>query len=292
MTGLTTIGAYHAGSHYENFPVASWLVPQAMRQAVIALYHFARAADDLADEGDHPEAHRQAGLDRMRTLLESPSQNGEPPQRLAHELSLRGLGIQDALDLLSAFSQDTRNEPFATEGDLLHYCSRSANPVGRLVLKLAGLKAEHANATELFNLSDAICTGLQLANFAQDLGQDLLRGRSYIPKTWWIDGRDVRESFHDLNARDKTQITIKMADWAQEFLSRGKALPYLLRKAPGVKSTRLAIEIGVTLAGGHEIIRIIKADPLAVWSRSPEIKKHHLPGIIARGFRYASRHVS
>jgi phytoene synthase len=183
--------ARDARSHYENFPVASWLVPRHMRRDVAAVYAFARAADDFADQGERSREERLALLDGWRDRLYGaaasaapgpPPRAGEPANApaifLALGASIRSRALPIALfeDLLSAFRQDVTVQAYDTWNDLLDYCRRSANPVGRLVLRIAGDAGPQFDAW-----SDAICTALQLTNFWQDREIDLARGRSYLP---------------------------------------------------------------------------------------------------------------
>jgi squalene synthase HpnC len=178
-----------ARSHYENFPVASHLLPRAMRPHIAAVYAFARAADDFADEGDAPAAERQRRLadwrDRLhRAAVGGPAAPGAPATTddqifLALGHSMRSLDLPVALfdDLLSAFGQDTTTMRYASWSDVLDYCRRSANPVGRLVLRIAGYRDEAIDRS-----SDALCTALQLTNFWQDFGRDWRAGRLYVPQ--------------------------------------------------------------------------------------------------------------
>ena len=175
--------------HYENFPVASWLCPAHLRGAVTALYHFARTADDLADEGHDPAHHRLDALGEYRADLQncldqqahSPSTRWpkvfNPLRRAAQE---HHLPAQPLFELLDAFEQDvvytSVGQGYKNRAELLDYCRRSANPVGRLMLHLYGVN----DATSLTH-SDAICTALQLINFWQDRAEDLRRGRDYLP---------------------------------------------------------------------------------------------------------------
>ena len=173
--------------HYENFPVASWLCPPRLRPAVAAIYHFARTADDLADEGDAPPGARLADLAAYRADLEACAE-GQPASArwervfgaLAVAMASHRLPLQPLRDLLSAFEQDvaaTRDaRVYADRAELVDYCARSANPVGRLMLHLYGIDDPQALAR-----SDDVCTALQLINFWQDLGVDLARGRHYLP---------------------------------------------------------------------------------------------------------------
>jgi phytoene synthase len=180
-----------ARAHHENFPVASLLVPRRMRPHVAAVYAFARAADDFADEGDRTIDERHRLLDgwqrRLRHAARSeapgpPIARGEPANTLSIFLALgasvrdRALPVQLFEDLLSAFRQDLTVTRYPTWDGLLDYCRRSASPVGRLVLRIAGYREDR-----LDRWSDAICTALQLTNFWQDLHVDFARGRLYLP---------------------------------------------------------------------------------------------------------------
>ena len=169
-----------AVGHYENFPVASFLLPARHRRAVAAIYHFARAADDIADEGDASPAERHAGLARFSRALDAigrgDTQPDPPFPALAAAVRAHGLPLAPLRDLLSAFAQDVDVTRYATFAALADYCRRSANPVGRLLLALYRVDdaASHAQ-------SDAICTALQLANFWQDVALDWRKGRAYLP---------------------------------------------------------------------------------------------------------------
>jgi squalene synthase HpnC len=168
-----------AGAHYENFPTAVRLLPHDLRDPVGVLYAFARGADDLADEGRAGPGERLAALDRWeRRLDEALAGRPEGPlfRALADMVQRHRLPVGLLRDLLSAFRQDVTVNRYATFADLRRYTRRSADPVGRLVLRLAG----HDDAG-LDRLADAICTGLQLANFWQDLSVDRRRGRLYLP---------------------------------------------------------------------------------------------------------------
>lgn len=176
--------------HYENFPVASWLCPAHLRPAVAALYHFARTADDMADEGDAPAHHRLKDLAEYRADLNLCLAGSETPSErwpmlfaaLAHAIQLHQLPAQPLHDLLDAFEQDvvytSVGQGYRSRTELLDYCRHSANPVGRLMLHLYGV----TDNTSLHQ-SDAICTALQLINFWQDRPLDLARGRDYLPQS-------------------------------------------------------------------------------------------------------------
>ena len=169
-----------ARAHYENFPVASWLLPAGMRPHVAALYAFARTADDFADEGPRSQAERLRLLDDWQNRLHACVTECAPDDRvfLALGATIRACDLPVSLfdDLLSAFRQDITTHRYDTWDSLLDYCRRSANPVGRLVLRVAG----YADA-RLDRSSDALCTALQLTNFWQDLDRDWQAGRLYVP---------------------------------------------------------------------------------------------------------------
>ena len=170
-------------SHYENFPVASMLCPPRLRPAIVAIYNFARTADDIADEGDAPPQTRLDDLTAYRADLAAVAGGRLPSARWESVfLPLAGVIAQFALpvpllaDLLSAFEQDVVKQRYASDAELMEYCRRSANPVGRLLLHLYGVTDAQA-----LEESDQICTALQLINFWQDLGLDIARGRIYLP---------------------------------------------------------------------------------------------------------------
>lgn len=167
--------------HYENFPVASWLLPAAVRPSVEVIYAFARSADDFADEGDLPDAERLARLDAYDRSLDR-IERGERPDdplfsRLHDTIRAHGLPIPLFRDLLGAFRQDVTKKRYATFDELMDYCRRSADPVGRILLKLFG-KDDPANLRD----SDAICSSLQLINHWQDVAIDWGKGRVYLPQ--------------------------------------------------------------------------------------------------------------
>ena len=206
-------------NHYENFPVASWLCPAALRPAVQAIYHFARTADDLADEGDEPAHHRLDILGEYRAdLFACINSEKQTSQRWPHIFNALALVIrqyqlptQPLFDLLDAFEQDviytSMGRGYRTREELLDYCRRSANPVGRLMLHLFGVTNSEALAQ-----SDAICTALQLINFWQDRQIDLQRGRDYMPQD--------SQMTHELKS-------------ARELMHLGLALPHQVKGRAG-----------------------------------------------------------
>jgi len=169
--------------HYENFPVASLLVPAPLRAPIREIYRFARHADDIADEGDATAAQRLDALGALHRVLDGIATGQYPPggpwAPLAAVVAQYQLPLALLHELLSAFEQDARGARFRDYEDLYDYCRRSANPIGRLLLALYG----RAGEAQLLRASDAICTGLQLVNFWQDVDIDWRKGRVYVPQS-------------------------------------------------------------------------------------------------------------
>lgn len=244
--------------HYENFPVASWLCPPRLRPPIAAIYWFARTADDIADEGDAPAAERLADLAAYRDCLLACA-SGQPAAGrwpevfgpLAAAIASFQLPVQPMLDLLSAFAQDvarTRDGAgYADRPELLDYCRRSANPVGRLLLHLYGVGEPRALAR-----SDDICTALQLANFWQDLGRDLARGRRYLPdadcRAHGVDPRRPEAA----PAAARRALVAAECDWARGLMLAGSPL---VHQVPG----RAGWELRAVVQGGLRVLDRIAA---------------------------------
>ena len=238
-----------ARSHYENFPVASRLLPTRLRRPVAVVYAFARRADDWADEGDAPAAERLARIDRERERLLALSE-GPPPGddpvlfALADVIERHELPLAPFLDLLSAFRQDVEKRRYADFAEVLDYCRRSANPVGRLVLLLAG----HRDPA-LLPAADALCTALQLINFHQDITQDLDENdRVYLPqdelREYGIRTEDLRRRRNDPAMRAFMDRQLRRC---RDILDQGLPLGWRL---PG----RLGLELRLTALGGRRIL--------------------------------------
>jgi squalene synthase HpnC len=238
--------------HYENFPVASRLVPAAMRPAVVAIYRFARAADDLADEGDASAGERLAALDVFGEALDAIAR-GETPQlapfpALAAAIREHRLPIAPFHDLLSAFRQDCTKTRYHSFVDLLDYCRRSANPVGRLVLALF-----RANSAGNDAASDSICTGLQVTNFLQDVAIDWRKGRVYLPQDELARFRVGKSQIAQGRVDSHWTALMKFQTArARRLLDDGRPL---LRALPW----RMRLEIGAVIAGGQRILSRIDA---------------------------------
>ena len=266
-----------AQSHYENFPVASRLLPARMRPHIAALYAFARLADDMADEGHRPAADRLADLEGWDARLSSIAAGAAPSAGPHAEVFVALRATIDACrlppsllhDLISAFRQDVTVTRYATWDDLLDYCRRSANPVGRLVLRVAGYDRADLDAA-----SDAVCTALQLTNFWQDLEIDWKKGRIYLPAATRDDARAREE---DLAARRMT------AEWRRALGEAVARTRRLFRAgvpvADGVRG-RLRWELRATWLGGTRILDKLEAADYDVFTRRPALTRADVPPIL------------
>jgi phytoene synthase len=275
-----------ARTHYENFPVASALLPARMRPHVAAIYAFARIADDMADEGARPAADRLADLDDWERRLEAAASD-VPLPREAHGdvfIALRetmrecGLPAQLFRDLLSAFRQDVTVTRYATWEDVLDYCRRSANPVGRLVLRVAGYER-----AALDTASDAVCTALQLANFWQDFEIDWRRGRLYVPESIWR-AAGAREA--DVDARVLTPAwRAALAD----VTTRTRALFAEGRPVCDGVPGRLRYELRATWLGGTTILDKLEGAEFDVFAHRPRLTKGDVPLLLWRTLWWTSK---
>jgi hydroxysqualene synthase len=265
--------------HYENFPVASLLCPPALRPAVSAIYWFARTADDIADEGDADAATRLAALAAYRTDLLGTLSTGAPSSRwpkvfAALHATLQAHPLPPALllDLLSAFEQDVQKHTYADRAELLDYCRRSANPVGRLLLQLYGVHGSSA-----LRQSDAICTALQLINFWQDLGVDTRRGRLYVPATDCE--RFGMTATALLQARSETPalraLVSELVNWARALMLDGAPLVHTV---PG----RAGWELRLVVQGGLRILDKIEALQFATIETRPALRWYDSPVLFWR----------
>ena len=272
-----------ARSHYENFPVASWLVPRRMRQHVAAVYAFARAADDFADEGPRSVDDRHRLLDgwlsRLRDavshgahLTERPVAAGEPENSqeifvaLAETIREKALPVDLFEDLLSAFRQDVTVARYASWSDVFDYCRRSANPVGRLVLRIGDHRDDRFD-----RWSDSICTALQLTNFWQDLKIDFDRGRLYLPE----------EAFVAAGARprDLVETTLPPA-WPRALASAAARTRGLFDEGRALCDAipgRLGYELRATWLGGTRILDRLEATQFDVIRRRPTLRASDAP---------------
>jgi squalene synthase HpnC len=281
--------------HYENFPVASVALPRSLRRPVKAIYAFARSADDLADEGDASPDSRLEALNAYRKQLDRLASNQRSAEPLFQDLSNQilewRLPLQLFHDLLDAFSQDVVKTRYANFGEVMHYCRRSANPVGRLMLHLFRQTDPRALA-----YSDGICSALQLINFLQDVGIDWIKGRVYMPqdemaKAGLSDAvlatligdtstdsmaaaqfETARKplvgipvvSYQSTGERRWREFMLGQIDRTRKMLQAGAPLGLILHG-------RIGFELRLIIAGGDRMLRKLHADPMASLKRRPTL---------------------
>jgi hydroxysqualene synthase len=259
--------------HYENFPVASILCPPALRPAVAAIYTFARTADDLADEGDATAEQRLADLAAYRADFNAACKGLAPSARwpqvfgpLRQIIARHGLPPALLIDLLSAFEQDVGKHAYLDRPELLDYCRRSANPVGRLLLHLYGI-----GGTTALRQSDAICSALQLANFWQDLGVDTRRGRLYVPLADCTHrGVDPKSLLAGQDAPAVRALIADLVDWARDLMRSGAPLVHTVRGRAGW-------ELRLVVQGGLRILEKIADGGFATLHHRPRLRWYELP---------------
>jgi hydroxysqualene synthase len=264
-------------AHYENFPVGSLLVPKGKRRHVYSIYAFARTADDFADEGyDTPRSQTQrlAALDDWGRRLEACYRGeAEHPIFVALAATVEELRLPAELfrDLLSAFKQDVVKRRYASFDEVLDYCARSANPVGRLVLLLFGYRDE-----ELHRLSDHVCTALQLANFWQDVAVDLEKDRVYLPQDELARfGCDEEQLFARRFDERYAALLKFQVGRTRELFMQGRPLARLVRG-------RLSFELSLTWHGGMRILELIERAGYNTLKRRPVITKWDRAVLVAR----------
>jgi len=254
-------------NHYENFPVASFLLPPELRRPVALIYRFAREADDFADEGEVPDAVRLARLDAFRGELRK-IEAGAPPDipwfgALAELIRKHALPISAFRDLLSAFSQDVTKKRYADYAEVLDYCQRSANPVGRLLLALYG-----GATPQNLAYSDAICSSLQLINFLQDVAIDYQKGRIYLPQDemarFEISERQIAAG--DTSGNWKSFMAFQ-AGRARDLLQSGAPLGRILKG-------RIGLEMRMIIHGGDRILSKINTAGGDVYRFRPVLKPY------------------
>ncbi len=264
-------------AHYENFPVVSVLCPAHLRAPIAAIYHFARTADDIADEGDASADERLADLTAYRADLHHAAAGLNVSVRwppifapLAATIRQHQLPVQLLDDLIDAFVQDTRKTAegsgYANDAELLDYCRRSANPIGRLLLHLYGVNDDLA-----LQRSDAICSALQLINFWQDLSLDLPRRRYYLPTNalaqWKLSQADLQTFTRTgLQSESATQLIASQAGSARALMLFGSQL---VHQVPG----RAGWELRLVVQGGLRILDRIAALNYATLTQRPTLRK-------------------
>ena len=278
-----------ARAHYENFPVASRLLPAAMRPHVAAVYAYARTADDIADEGSAPAAERLARLDAWQRRLHAAvavERSDDAPHvhedlivvALAHSIRSLDLPLSWFDDLVSAFGQDTMTTRYDSWADVFDYCRRSANPIGRLVLAIAGYRDE-----ALQQSSDALCTALQLTNFWQDFGHDWIIGRLYVPREVTAACRAREMDLAGPYLNDAWMAAMRQCvDQTRAQFEAGRAV------CDGVAG-RLRYELRFTWLGGMRILEQVERTGAALLSRRPAIGRSDIPLLLWRAARWPAR---
>jgi squalene synthase HpnC len=263
-----------ARNHYENFSVATWFLPKRLQQHFFNVYAYCRVSDDLGDEvGDNQASLRL--LDQWEAELDA-CYDGSPRHpvfvALAETVRICQIPKHEFSDLLTAFRQDQRVTRYGTFEDLLGYCRNSANPVGHLVLYVCGYRD-----AERQNLANFTCTGLQLANFWQDVSDDYGKGRIYLPledlRRFGVEESDIAER---RNTRQFVELMKFEVERAREWFRQGLPLVSKVNR-------ELAIDIELFSRGGQEILNAIERQQFAVLGRRPVISKSRKLALVARG---------
>ena len=267
-----------AQSHYENFPVASRLLPKHLRQPIAVIYAFARRADDFADEGDLSDHERLAALNDFSNKLNLIEQDKAVEDTtfiaLADVIKQHQLPVSLFHDLLTAFKMDVTKERYANFGEVMEYCRYSANPVGRLLLHL-----NKETSPQSLGYSDAICSALQLTNFLQDISQDLQESnRIYLPQEemeqFGVSEDDIRNK--RTNAASQRLIAFQIQRTAK-LMQAGAPLGKVLKG-------RMGLELRMTIMGGSRILYKLNQQHDDVFSR-PRLNKWDIAWVIWKAIR-------
>lgn len=254
-----------AKTHYENFPVVSFLIPRNLRKHVAIIYWFARTADDFSDEGNFSNSQRlhelQTFENNLRGLLIGPPESNLEAA-LKETIIIKKLSPENFFNLLKAFKQDVDKNRYENFREILDYCSNSANPVGRILLELFNIKDEKA-----FYYSDKICTALQITNFIQDSQLDYQKGRIYFPldelKKFEVDEKVFEMSGINPNFKKLIEFSV---DRVQNYFNEGKSLLEFL-------SGRFKYEIAWTIKGGEEILNKIRGADFDIFTKRATLTK-------------------
>lgn len=268
--------------HYENFPVASLLCPKELRAPVAAIYWFARTADDLADEGVRAPSERLDDLQVYRRDLADCLRSGKPSERwpgvfkaLRTAWEHHRLPAEPLNDLLDAFEQDLVKTRYANRTELLDYCARSANPIGRLMLHLYGV-----TGSEQLAQSDNICSALQLANFWQDLSIDCRRSRLYIPLEDLLRHQlDPNVVLEGIDSEGLHRSLSELVTWTRSLMSRGSPLVHAVGERAGL---RAGWELRLVVQGGLRILDKVENSGFASLQRRPKLRPWDAPLLLLR----------
>lgn len=266
-----------ASEHYENFPVISYFLPSELIPHVSVFYWFARTADDIADEGEITDSERIEKLQEYENTLINVLKNGSNIlewKLLKNTIEQYNLNANYLFSLIKAFKQDCIKKNYSSTEELLEYCSFSANPVGRIMLQFFKINNDEANY-----YSDKVCTGLQLANFLQDISEDKIKGRIYIPL-------DILNKFNldylsVLNSANKNSVKLLisyLSEYVSTLLMEGANLLKFLKG-------KSYFQIKLTILGGLEIVK--KVDKLSdkIILQKPKLNKTDYLRLLIKLFR-------
>lgn len=265
-------------THYENFPVASFLIPKGKRHGIAIVYWFARTADDLADEGQISPSERISALNNFEKNFQDALNNkfvNEEFRILSDVIVRNKLNPEYFTDLISAFKQDVIKNRYKNFDEVMDYCKRSANPVGRIVLDIFDIRDEKA-----YLYSDKICTALQLTNFFQDVEIDFAKGRIYFPQEE-MNHFNVDENMFEMkeNNPNFSALLKYNIERTKNFFSEGKRLfPFL--------KGRLKVEIKWTVAGGEKILSKIEKNKYQIFGKRPKLNKRDFITILLKSIFY------
>jgi squalene synthase HpnC len=254
-----------AKKHYENFPVASFLIPKYYRKDIAIVYWFARTADDMADEGNEEPGKRLDELNKFENEFQKSLKNESENfyfNQLSKTITDKTLSIQNFIDLISAFKQDVIKTEYKNYDEVLDYCKRSANPVGRILLELFNIKKQQA-----IIYSDNICTALQLTNFYQDTLIDLEKGRNYYAQ----DEMKMFEVTKKMLGLKENNPNIKAL--VKHNLERTQLLFHEGKNLLKYLNGRFKVEIKWTIAGGEKILEMIRKNDYDVFTKRPKLEK-------------------
>lgn len=252
-------------NHYENFPVGSLVLPRRLRKPVHAVYAFARTADDIADEGEVADAVRLCRLEELQKELDTISRGETPKSALMQRLQREAvrpfaMPLQPFYDLLEAFKQDVVKKRYQDFGELVDYCRKSANPVGRMMLHLYGETDSRSIAQ-----SDGICTALQLINFWQDVAADWQKGRVYLPledlQKFGVTEAQIGEGRVDFAFQ---RLMAYECDKAHKMLKAGSPLGKTLKGRTG-------LELRMIILGGQRIVHKLEENKYDVFRARPKL---------------------
>ena len=265
-----------AKTHYENFPVVSLLVPARLKKHIAIVYWFARTADDFSDEGNVSDNERLEKLDnfeaRLASIISGKTENNLEAA-LSSTINSKNLNPDNFFNLLKAFKQDVVKHRYQNFNEVLAYCSNSANPVGRILLELFGIRKENA-----IYFSDKICTALQITNFIQDTKIDYQKGRIYYPqdemKQYQVEENMFEMNRINLNLKQLIEFSVNRI---QGIFDEGKGLIEFL-------SGRFKYEIALTINGGEEILRKIRGVDFDVLSKRQYLTRFDYMKLFLKSF--------